>query len=31
MEIYEKILRYEMTSQDAKHELESKQTYKLPL
>jgi len=31
IDIYEKILRYEMTSQDAKHELESKQTYKLPL
>ena len=28
--IFEKILRYLLTSQDARHMLESKETYKLP-
>lgn len=28
--IFEKIMRYLMTSQDARHMLESKETYKLP-
>ena len=31
IDIFEKILRYEVASQDAKHMLETQETYKLPL
>ena len=31
IQIFEKILRYEVAAQDAKRMLESKETYKLPL